>query len=223
MIKISKKIYTKLLTHPAGMKKAIEMIIGEMYDAKEYGSILKITPQDLTIINARFNEIHNDTNMFKDAALSELYPLLQVVNVLVGKYDVVVTNPPYMGSGGMSGKLSKYVKDNYPNSKSDLFAVCLDKGNQMVKSNGYNSMVTMQSWMFLSSFEEMRKTILTSKMITTLMHMENMVIGIAFGTAVSVIRNCSIRGFKGTFNQVKMSDISNERPVKFPNYPCVLA
>lgn len=79
---------------------------------------------------------------------------MQVAQTLAQKYDVVVTNPPYMGSSGMGAKLAEYVKKNYPDSKSDLFAIFIEHGNQMVKPNGMNSMVTMQSWMFLSSFEK---------------------------------------------------------------------
>ena len=77
-------------------------------------------------------------------------------------------------------------------------------------------MVTMQSWMFLSSFEKMRTKILHTKTITNLMHMENMVMGIAFGTAVTVIRNNRFINYKGTYNQIKLQDIENERPKEFP-------
>ena len=77
-------------------------------------------------------------------------------------------------------------------------------------------MVTMQSWMFLSSFEKMREKLLNTKTITCLMHMENMVMGIAFGTAVTVFRNENINGYKGTYNQIKLQDIDNNQPVEFP-------
>ena len=121
-----------------------------------------------------------------------------------------------MGSSGMSAKLSEFVKKNYPDSKSDLFSCFIERGNAMVKKDRYNCMVTMQSWMFLSSFEKMRINILRNKTITNLMHMENMVMGIAFGTAVTVIRNSHISGYKGTYNQIKLRDIENEQPKEFP-------
>lgn len=123
-----------------------------------------------------------------------------------------------MGASGMGAKLSGFVKKNYPDSKSDLFAVFIEKGVTMLKPNGYNSMVTMQSWMFLSSFEKMRIKLITANTLTNLMHMENMVMGIAFGTAVSIFNNNSIRQYKGTYNQVKLCDISNGVPNFFPNY-----
>ena len=86
----------------------------------------------------------------------------------------------------------------------------------MVKTNGLNCMVTMQSWMFLSSFEKMRCHILKTKDIVCLMHMENMVLGIAFGTAVTIFKNAHTHGYKGTYNQIKLCDIENEVPKTFP-------
>ena len=125
----------------------------------------------------------------RETALKELLPLVQVAEALAQKYNVVVTNPPYMGSSGMNARLSQYVKDNFPETKTDLFACFIERGNQMTVKHGYNCMVTMQSWMFLSGFEKMREKILRTKSITNLMHMENMVMGIAFGTAVTVFCN----------------------------------
>lgn len=121
-----------------------------------------------------------------------------------------------MGSSGMNARLAQYVKDHFPNTKADLFACFIERGNQMAVKHGYNCMVTMQSWMFLSSFEKMREKVLQTKTITNLMHMENMVMGIAFGTAVTVFRNNAIKGYKGTYNQIKLQDIENGEPKTFP-------
>ena len=141
---------------------------------------------------------------------------LMVHKLLSQKYDVVITNPPYLGSKHMNDKLKKYLEKNYPNSKSDLFAVFIERCNNLVKINGYNCTVTMQSHMFLSSFENLRKDILSNKTIFNLMHMENMVMGIAFGTAVNIIKNCKINKFKGTYNHINFEDIINEKPKEFP-------
>ena len=200
----------------AKLKKAMDTIISELYDAKEYGSILTVTPQDWSALYDRFAEITEDINMSREAALRGLLPLVQVAEALAQKYDVVVTNPPYMGSSGMSAKLSDFVKKNYPDSKSDLFSCFIEHGNGMIKRNRFNCMVTMQSWMFLSSFEKMRAKALQTKTITNLMHMENMVMGIAFGTAVTIFRNNAVKGYKGTYNQIKLQDIENDTPKQFP-------
>ena len=198
------------------LKADIESIVTEMRDAKEYGSILNITPVDFAGLYARLDEIRNDINMMQMSALDELLPLVKCAELLAQKYDVVVTNPPYMGSSGMNARLSQYVKDNFPETKADLFACFIERGNQMAVKHGYNCMVTMQSWMFLSSFEKMREKILRTKSITNLMHMENMVMGIAFGTAVTVFRNDYVTGYKGTYNQIKLQDIENDEPRVFP-------
>lgn len=200
----------------AKLKKAMDTIISELHDAKEYGSIITVSQQDWSALYDRFAEITEDINMSRETALRELLPLVQVAEALVQKYDAVVTNPPYMGSSGMNTKLTDFVKKNYPDSKSDLFSCFIEHGNGMIKCNRFNCMVTMQSWMFLSSFEKMRAKALRTKTITNLMHMENMVMGIAFGTAVTVFRNNVINGYKGTYNQIKLQDIKNDTPKQFP-------
>ena len=81
------------------------------------------------------------------------------------EYHVVVTQSPYMGSSGMSGILSEYVKANYPDSKSDLFAVFIERCGQMTKKNGFQAMITQHAWMFLSSFEKLRLKLLNIDMV----------------------------------------------------------
>ena len=145
----------------AKLKKAMDTIISELHDAKEYGSIITVSQQEWSALYDRFAEITEDINMSRETALIELLPLVQVAEALVQKYDAVVTNPPYMGSSGMSAKLTDFVKKNYPDSKSDLFAVFIEKCGQMAKRNGYQAMITQHSWMFLSSFEKLRTKLLS--------------------------------------------------------------
>ena len=168
----------------------------------------KVTLAELDALQEQLREVDGASDMgsFTDQfvagqLLRVLCPLVEQARMLVQKYDVVVTNPPYMGGSGMNARLSDYVKKFYPDSKSDLFAMFIEHGNEMVKRAGFNCMVTMQSWMFLSSFEKMRVNALQTKTITNLMHMENMVMGIAFGTAVTVFQNAAVHGYKGTYNQ----------------------
>lgn len=203
-----------------------EKLLDEFIDAKEYGSILNlsITKEEILQLEEKYAEIDNTEydNFFDSAKQSGLRtifaPLLKQAKIMAEKYEVVCTNPPYMGGSGMDKDLSIYVKNNYPDSKSDLFAVFIEKCLQLTKQNCYTSMVTMQSWMFLSSFEKMRLNILRTKTITNLMHMENMVMGIAFGTAVTVFKNSVIPHYKGTYNFVTLKDIENSKPKEFPNY-----
>ena len=95
-----------------------------------------------------------------------------------------------------------------------MFSMFMETG--FVKQNGITSVVTMQAWMFLSSYEKMRIGLLSSKTIISLMHMENMVMRIAFGTAVTVFRNTHIKNFKGVYNYIKLQDIVNDIPFEFP-------
>ena len=204
------------VNNDAGLKKSMDNLIEQMFDAEEYGSILKIQNVDFNLIFERFEEIESEISLYKNSVFNALYPFVSIAYMLTRKYDAVITNPPCMGGSGVNTKLSKYVKDNYPDSKSDLFAVFIEKWNMMMTPCGYNSMVTMQSWMFLSSFEKMRKNIINAKDIVCLMHMENMVMGIAFGTAVTIFRNKNISNFKGTYNYIKLCDIENNKPRYFP-------
>ena len=210
---------------PFGAEKALaQTLLDTFRDAKEYGSILHV-PLSLADIRrladrtAALQSGQHDTllSMADNAqAAAAIQPLLAQAQILARQYDAVITNPPYMGASGMNDKLSKFVKDNYPDAKSDLFACFIERGNEWVHPNAISCMVTMQSWMFLSSFEKMRGRILKEKNIVCLMHMENMVMGIAFGTAVTAMRNAYIPAYKGTYNQIKLCDIENEIPKDFP-------
>ena len=198
------------------LKRDFETIMRELKDAKIYGSILAISKVDFEALYARIGEIREDISIFREVVLNSYLPIIQVAQVMAQKYDVVVTNPPYMGNGSMSAALSDFVKTNYPDGKSDLFACCIERGFSMLKPFGYNAMVTMHSWMFLSSLERLRDKILSGKSIYTLLQMDNMVMGIAFGTAATVIRNCHIQNYNASFTKVGLSEIVNGVPVAFP-------
>ena len=143
------------------LKADIERIVTEMRDAKEYGSILNITPVDFAGLYARFDEIRNDINMMQMSALDELLPLVKCAELLAQKYDVVVTNPPYLGSSRFSTKLNDFVIANYPDVKADLSMVMYKHAlRDMCKKNGFVSFITTTAWMFLSSFEKLRVFVL---------------------------------------------------------------
>ena len=224
-IQESGELTTDALGRLGKQESTARALLDGFKNAKEYGSILqpKVTLAELDALQEQLREVDGASDMgnFTDQfvagqLLRVLCSLVEQARMLVQKYDVVVTNPPYMGGSGMNARLSDYVKKHYPDSKSDLFAVFIEHGNEMVKRAGFNCMVTMQSWMFLSSFEKMRVNALQTKTITNLMHMENMVMGIAFGTAVTVFQNVAVHGYKGTYNQIKLQDIENDVPKQFP-------
>lgn len=185
------------------LKAAINSLVSDLHDAKEYGSILDVKPVDFTALYARFDEIRaQNPNMYTYQILDELLPFVQVAEAMAQKYHVVVTNPPYMGSSGMSGKLSEFIKKNYPDSKSDLFAVFIEHCGQMVKKDYYQAMITQHAWMFLSSFEKLRKKIL-QKTTVNMAHLGARAFeeigGEVVQTTSFVMLNRNLKNYKGVY------------------------
>ena len=173
----------------AKLTAAMDAIIKELHDAKEYGSILTVTPQDWSALYDRFAEITEDINMSRETALRELLPLVQVAEALAQKYDVVVTNPPYMGSNNMGITLSSFVKTNYPNSKSDMSTVFMELCQHRCKHNGMYAMINIPVWMTQSSFSALRRNLLGSATFVNMLHLGRGVFGSDFGTTAFVVRN----------------------------------
>ncbi len=141
------------------LRTDLETILIEMRDAKEYGSILRVSAVDFDAMFDRIYEIQEEIDLYREIVLLEVLPLLRVAKALAQQYDVVVTNPPYLGSTRFSPKLDKYVKDNYPEVKSDLSMVMHNRAlTGFAKLNGFVAFITTSSWMFLSSFEKMRRS-----------------------------------------------------------------
>ena len=184
------------------LKADIECIVTEMRDAKEYGSILNITPEDFAGLYARFDEIRNDINMMQMSALDELLPLVKCAELLAQKYDVVVTNPPYMAVSNAGAKVNDYVKKNFPDSKADMFAVFIERCGQMAKKDGYQAMITQHAWMFLSSFEKLRTKLLAVD-IVNMAHLGARAFeeigGEVVQTTSFVIRKSHITDYKGEY------------------------
>lgn len=184
------------------LKADIESIITEMRDAKEYGSILNITPVDFAGLYTRFAEIDNDINVMRKPALDELLPLVKCAELLAQKYDVVVTNPPYAAVSGLADDMSKFIKANYPDSKADLFAVFIERCGEMLVQDGYQAMITQHAWMFLSSFEKLRTKLLAVD-IVNMAHLGARAFeeigGEVVQTASFVIRKSHIADYKGEY------------------------
>lgn len=185
------------------LKSAMNSLISDLHDAKEYGSILDVKPVDFPALYERFDEIRNQNpNMYTYQILDELLPFVQMAEVMSQKYHTVCTNPPYMGSSGMNGKLSEFIKKHYPDSKSDLFAVFIEKCGQMVKKNYYQTMITQHAWMFLSSFEKLREKLLQKTMVN-MAHLGTRAFeeigGEVVQTTSFVLLNDSIKDYKGVY------------------------
>ena len=178
----------------AKLKAAMDTILSELHDAKEYGSILTVTPQDWSALYDRFAEITEDINMSRETALRELLPLVQVAEALAQKYDVVVTNPPYAGAKGFNEKLKHYIERQYPNEKTDLYAVFVSKSCQLSKY--ICSIVTPITWMYNPTFKDFRKILVNSIDIASLLEFGSDAFDVGFGTAsyTYYVKQYKIRG-----------------------------
>ena len=192
----------------AKLQEAMDSIITEMHDAKEYGSILNITPVDFTALYARFDEVQEDISMSKETVLNDLLSLVQVAEALAQEYDVVVTNPPYMGNGGMGVKLTDFVKKNYSDSKSDMSTVCMEKTLSMCRKNGFMTMINIPVWMFLASYEKLRNTFLRDNTIINMIHPGRGIFGSDFGTTTFVFRKSKSYGYIGCYH--RLFDVQGE-------------
>ena len=181
-------------------------MLDEMEDACEYGSLITVSEYDFALLKDFVAAYDAEQNLFASGSLAllqeRLQQLVEVAETLAQKYEIVVTNPPYMGAGNMDEKLSKYVKQHYPDSKSDLFAVFMEACHKMTAENGYQAMITMHSWMFLSSFEKLRAKI-QKQNIVNMVHLGARAFeeigGEVVQTTSFILANKHIDGYKGTY------------------------
>lgn len=154
------------------LKDAMQTILTQLYDAKEYGSILTITPQDWDALYARFDEVADESSFHRESIRKKLLPLVQVAQTLAQKYDAVVTNPPYMGASNMNPKLNEFIKQNYTDYKSDFFSAFIVKCSNMAKPEGYCGFFTPYVWMFIQSYEKLRQYLYQQATLETLIQFE---------------------------------------------------
>lgn len=186
-------------------------------EVDNFGSLIRPALTDVEDIKRTLNAKNVSGELFLSNTHQKVLTALQQTDYLSPKYHVVIANPPYMGGKGMNGRLSTWAKDQYPASKSDLFAMFIERGFDLTPKYGYSAMVTMQSWMFLSSYEALRKRILDETSIECLVHMANMVMGIAFGTAATVLKKGGSPESRGAYCYVEYEDIGEDgTPVEFP-------
>lgn len=185
------------------LKESMDSLIQDMHDAKEYGSIIDVKPVDFKALYKRFDELRTGNLTFHTENIFErLLPLVKLGEVLSLKYHIVITNPPYMGGAGMNEKLAGYVKKNYPDSSSDLFAVFIERCKNMAIENGFIAMITQHSWMFLSSYERLREKI-ENIVIENMAHLGprafEEIVGEVVQTAAFILRNSEISGYRGRY------------------------
>ena len=197
-------------------------------DAEEYGSLLKpaVTLEELDKLQARLvkmDEMSSNgsfvTMSITQSVLDAICPLIELARMLVQKYDVVVTNPPYMGSSNMDARLSEFVKKNYPDSKADLFAVFIERCGQMTGKNRYQAMITQHAWMSLASYEKLRNKLQNACIVVNMAHLGARafedVSGEMVQTTSFVLMNVHIKGIEGVYCRLLDGTNAQEKETAF--------
>lgn len=198
---------------------AMHTILTQLYDAKEYGSILTITPQDWDALYARFDEVTDESSFHRESIRKKLLPLVQVAQTLAQKYDVVVTNPPYMSE--LNKTLQDFVKEFYPNSKHDLCSVFIERCLEMVHDKAYVAMITQNAFMFLSRYEKLRRYLLQYQFVN-LAHLGARAFDAIGGEVVQTVTFCIRRTpafqYVGTYE--RLVDFQSEEEKNFAFLKC---
>ena len=192
----------------------LENLYDQFFDARIYGSILKLEFINVELIEEAIKELRNSriediiVQGYLNFEVPIIEELLEQFKLLIMKYEIVVTNPPYMGGKGMDPKLTDYVRKFYPNTKSDLFAVFMDVSTYFTKFEGYYAMINQQSWMFLSTFEKLREFIIGNQTIINMAHTGTRTFPEIGGEKVQntayIMQNSNVDNYKG--NYVRLID-----------------
>ena len=206
-----------------------EKLLDEFYDAKEYGSILKIEYMDIEHLYRELKVLREA--YFKQGQMSLIYDniseedfekdceiierLIIQQKIMTDRYDVVITNPPYMGNSRMNPKLKEYTDKNYPEVKSDLFSVFIKKTYSLTKTKGLTALVTPYVWWFIKSYEELRNFVLKNTKIDSLIQLEyNAFEGACIPVGTFILRKETSKNYRTEC--IKLSDFKGieNQPIK---------
>ena len=194
--------------------KLTEYLVDTFQYAKVIGSLLKVTPKDYTSLLEdikRCKETESPgifTGEFYDKGIKRLRYLIRVARAMSKKYDVMITNPPYLSNSNLEAPCKNYTIKHYPNSKSDMFGMFMEI--EFVKQNGFRSMVNPDSWMFLTSFAKLREMIVNTEMFVNMIHIGMGAFDAVVQTVTFVIRNSFVPSYKATYRRlIENLDLSN--------------
>ncbi|ROW61223.1 BREX-1 system adenine-specific DNA-methyltransferase PglX [Escherichia coli] len=186
--------------------KLLMRTLGLFTSAKTLGSLIQVPHEDEAALKAFLDGLYRlvvEGDIQQKEAAVELIPYIQQAWILAQRYDAVVANPPYMGGKGMNVALKEFAKKQFPDSKSDLFAMFMQHAFSLLKENGFNAQVNMQSWMFLSSYEALRGWLLNNKTFITMAHLGARAFGQISGEVVQttawVIKNNHTESYQPVF------------------------
>ncbi|NMG49987.1 BREX-1 system adenine-specific DNA-methyltransferase PglX [Azoarcus communis] len=186
-----------LFTH--GLRETLP----QFSEADNFGSLIVPKVGNVADVLATLEAKDMAGNLFLAETHQRVLSVLRMVEALSPRYAVVVANPPYMGGKGMNGRLSAWAKETYPNSKSDLFAMFIERNLDLAVKGGAVAMITMQSWMFLSSFEALRSRILNQHTILSMAHLGarafDSIGGEVVSTTAFVLENAHKPDYRGAY------------------------
>ncbi len=188
-----------------------EALAEELTHLGEVGSLLNPTDEGMDALRKALDACSGD--LFSNNAAERLRQATESCEALRRRFDVVVANPPYMGSSSFNAFMSKWIKKNYPDVKSDLCTCFIERGYGLAKDRGYSAMVTMQSWMFLGSFEKMRNRLIAEKGIVIMAHLGPRAFDAIGGEVVSVTADVLYNGrceTPGTY--FRLVDLNGSEP-----------
>ncbi len=172
-------------------------------EADNFGSLIIPKIQNASEVIEKISNLNISEDLLYGVINKKVIDALTLADYLSCKYQVVVTNPPYMGAKRMNGRLASWVKDNYKDSKTDLCTAFMERNFKLALNQAYISMITMQSWMFLSSFEKLRDTIISKKTIDSMAHLGTRAFdsfgGEVVATTAFVLKNCFSDNNKGRY------------------------
>lgn len=201
------------------IEKNLNNLLIQMKDAKEYGSLITIDSVNFELLKDRLSELEKNRDiLLSEQTINELEEIIIIGEILSSKYDVVVTNPPYMGTSNANGKLSEFLKKNYLVSKNDLFAAFMERCAIFSKNECYYSMITQHSWMFLTSYEKLRNQLLENITIISMSHLGTRAFeeigGEVVQTTIFINKNSKIENYKSSFIKLTQYNSSDEKQQK---------
>ena len=205
----------------------IEGLLDTFRDAREYGSILNVDTCDWDVLEKFVDDLGTVGQISFESLNSEetqgnLRKIVHLAEIMAQKYDVVITNPPYMASNNFNPELSAFIKKNYSISKEDIYACFIKRCSEISSARSFVAMVTMESWMFNTSFEKFRKQYLQTRTICSLIHMPYLgkggtSMGISFGTVAFVSRKNVSGNYIGLYDAIRYFETNEEGiPYCFP-------
>lgn len=184
----------------------LKRTLARFTQAKTFGSLIDVPSDDheqLKELLSTLVELQESGDSMQKPAAKQLIEIVHQALVLSIRYDAVIANPPYMGSKGMNADLKEFAKKNYPNSKSDLFSIFMERAFKLLSQYGFNAQINMQSWMFLSSFEQLRNNVLEDHTFITMAHLGARAFGQISGEVVQttawVIENVHVNQYQPSF------------------------